>query len=146
MFNFLHRGIVANVKFNEITVEEEGIDGAYAKSLSAGKAVALGDGGLVPAGGKKFLGFLVEGVQNTPYQNSSALASGLLPVTIGNCIGESDAIAEGITFTEGDPIYVDATTSLLTNEAGTESANGTAIGIAGATTSAESPAVQVIVV
>lgn len=148
MFNFKHRGIVANFKFDIDTVETEGVDGALAKSLEAGVPVALKDGGVVPAGGEKFLGILVEGVQNSPYQNSSALASGLLGVAIGNCIGVSDKVADGVTFTEGDSIYVVDETSLFTNtpDGLAVDSNGPAIGIAGATTTAANPAVEIIVV
>lgn len=150
MFNFKHRGIVASFGFNEATVELEGANGAYGKTLVSGAPVALGADGVVAAtGGAKFLGFLVEGLQENVYQNSSALASGLLAVTVGNCIADTDAVTDGIVFAKGDSVYVDAVSGLLTNVAeitagGAE--NGPVIGVAFAATTAEAPAVTVVVI
>lgn len=143
MFNFLHRGIVITSEVNNTLIESEGIDGTYAKSLTAGRVVALNANGVVVAAETDAkLGFLVADLNGNPYQNQDGPVAGVA-VVVGNCVFETDQTVDAIVFAQGDKLY--AKDGLITNVSATPLEPGAVIGIAGNATTAENPILTVIV-
>lgn len=96
------------------------VSGRVAAVDAAGYCV-LADGddtaGAVP------FGFIINDAAGYFYENKPALASGVVAVTFGNCVVQTDQIDTALTFAPGELLYVGtgAKAGLITNVAPTHS-------------------------
>jgi hypothetical protein len=167
MLNILHKGIQISLALNPVTVAEYNTGDTAAitaiTSLKAGRLASLASNGFVAladgATDQNIVGFIIDDAAGEVFGNSPAIASGLLAVTMGNCVVVTDQIAN-VTFAPGQALYAgtSADVGLVTNVApatltlaeGTPNTVATiaskVIGLAGNVASSTSTNLKVLVV
>lgn len=153
MLNILHKGIQVNLPLDPSEISgtiEESLAKAYVVALDAGVPIAIdGSGNVQLADGVKAsnlepIGFLVNDAAGYFYENRPALASGLVAVTLGNCVIETDKIDTALTFAFGELLYAGtgAKVGMVTNVEGT---GARVIGIAGSSASSSQTTLKIYV-
>lgn len=155
MLKILHKGIHYNAPLDrtgftgDVSVDASLssvtslVSGALATLSSEG--VGLADGGA----GDAFAGFVINDAAGYFMENKPALASGLLPLSIGPQVVVTDQIVTSETFSIGDKLYLGSGSNKgkVTKSAPTgATANTQSIGIAGSTASASAPELTVVIV
>lgn len=154
MLKILHKGIQYNAP-----LDKTGFTGdvatdaqlASVTSLVAGRLATLGANGVAladAAEGHVFAGFIINDAAGYFMENKPALASGLVPLSIGIQVVVTDQIVSTETFAIGDKLYIGsgANAGKVTKTPPTGAgANVKPIGVAGSTASAAAPELTVIV-
>lgn len=102
----------------------------YVRSLVGGKLVTLDANGTVQlANGSDFVeGFIVNDASGYEFENTPALASGIVTILTGGGVVVTDQVVED-TVASGDKLYVDNGMITKVDPTGAE-ANGTVVGYA----------------
>lgn len=155
MLKILHKGIQFNAPLDKTGfIGDVAVDSALASvtALVAGRLATLGSAGVKLANadaGDTFAGFIINDAAGYFMENKPALASGLVPLSIGAQVVVTDQIVSTETFAIGDKLYIGSATNKgkVTKTAPTgEGANTKPIGVAGSTASAAAPELTVIVI
>jgi len=118
-------------------------------SLVSGRAAAIGPNGVHladAANGDTFAGFIINNAAGYFMENKPALASGIVPLSLGNQVAATDQIVPTDVFVAGSKVYLGsgANAGLLTAEV-PAAGNTNPIGIAAGPASAAQPILTVIV-
>jgi len=150
MLRILHKGIQASFDLDQtgLTGDTEADSKlAYIQSLKGGRLAAIGANGVKLADGATDtpLGFIINDAEGYFYENKPALASGKVPLTVGDQIVVTDQIDTSEVFAKGDKLYAGtgAKVGLVTKTA--PAAGAKVIGIATSTASAASPELTIVV-
>lgn len=90
------------------------------------------------------LGFIINDASGYFFENKPAIASGIIPVTFGNCVVITDQIDTDLTFSPGEALYAGtgAKVGLVTNVP--SAPTDKKIGIAGSSASISAPELTVL--
>jgi hypothetical protein len=155
MLQILYKGINYNAPLDttgftgNIAVDSAS---AYVVSLVGGRLATLHPTGVALANAANndiFAGFIINNAAGYFFENIPALASGLVPLSVGPQGVITDQIVAGLTFTPGQPLYIGSggNAGLVTNVQPTPGSgvNSTAFGIAGSAASASSPELTILI-
>lgn len=154
MLKILHKGIQYSAPLDTTGFTgDTSVDSALASvtKLVSGRLATLGANGADLANaaeGDVFAGFIINDAAGYFMENKPALASGLVPLSVGPQVVVTDQIVSSETFAIGDVLYIGSAanagkvTKTLPTGAGV---NAKSIGIAGSTASAAAPELTVIV-
>lgn len=150
MLKILHKGFQANLPLDKtgFTGDLEH-DAALANvtSIIGGRCLTVKPAGVALCDGATdpFVGFAINDAAGYFFENKPALASGIVPVSVGNQVAVSDQIDTTKTFAIGDRVYVGtgAAKGLLTNVA--PAAGVAPIGVALSAASAAAPELQFVI-
>lgn len=154
MLSILHKGIQYNAPLDKTGFTGDVAHDAALASVTAlvsGRIATLTATGVALADasdGDIAAGFIINDAAGYFMENKPALASGLIPLSVGNQVVVTDQIVTSETFAIGDLLYIgsDANAGLVTKTVPVgNDANKNPIGVAGSTASASSPALTVIV-
>ena len=123
MLQILHKGIQFNCAMDQtgFTGDTE-VDAALAvvTKMVGGRLGAINSSGvatLADGASMKPIGFIINDAAGAYFENKPALASGKIPMTLGNCVVITDQIDTDLTFDEGELVYAGTSTKvgLITN-------------------------------
>lgn len=153
MLSILHKGIQYNAPLDKSDFTGD-VDTdsklAYVQGLVSGRCATITADGVAladAAEGHLFIGFIINDAAGYFFENKPAIASGLVPLSMGNQVVVTDQIVTTETFALGDKLYLGSganaglVTKTLPVGAG---ANVEPIGIAGSAASAASPNLTVV--
>jgi hypothetical protein len=147
-----HKGIQFNAQLDQTGFTSDVNYNAQLPSVTglvSGCAVAIGPNGVHladAAAGDVFAGFIINDAAGYFMENKPALASGIVPISLGNQVVATDRILTTDVFNPGDKVYLGSggNKGLLTKEVPV-AGNITPVGIAASSASAAAPLLSVIV-
>jgi hypothetical protein len=152
MLNILYKGINFNAPLDTTGfIGDASVDSALASvtALVSGRLATIRPAGVHladSANNDQFVGFIINDAAGYFFENKPALASGIVPLSVGPQGVTTDQIDTTKTFAVGDKLYIGngATAGLVTNVV-PGSGNTAVIGIATSTASAAAPELGILV-